>query len=800
MVATLHLLIFQLLYCGGVAKAVGSDNTRLIRRTPVREKDVVATELMGDVWPATQPGSDPVLYGHVELTPRGAFEARSVQTFSLTYTVGRYGIDDTGSIRVVFRFMGDWGDLQTTDPSGYNYVTASASTGSRISLQYAKTGHQRPWFRCLTVRLHGGYLKEGDTITVVFGDSSQGSPGMKMQSFCEAGFEFKVLADVCAVGHYIPLPDTPYISIVPGPPAVWKAVLPTARKPGETFQLGLKAEDHWGNPTPLAEGRFTFQSSVAVNNLPAEIHYKPGQKSITFEGLSVESPSVVSIQVIDDSGHCVAQAGPLYIRHGLSAYWGDLHGQSGESIGITTSRNYFDFARNKSFLDITGHQANDFQVNNAFWKYLNELTAEYQEEGRFIVFPGYEWSGNTAVGGDRNVFFKTEGRQIRRSSHALITDRSDIDTDASSAAALFEALQDEDCVIYAHVGGRYADIAQAHDGKLETAMEIHSAWGTFEWLLTDGFKLGHRCGVVCNSDGHKGRPGASYPGVATFGAYGGLTCFLTDDFSRDGLFECMRRRHHYGTTGCRMHMQVEAEFQQQSTLYMRDPACFENPESEQVSCAMMGDIVQSDANSVSLNFHVHAHAPIEKIEIRNGEQVVETLRPYTDETVPQRARVRVIWSGAEYRGRGRQTNWIGRARFGGCTITRMEKINAWNHERKLEQNGSDTIEWDAMTTGNYGGFDVWLGVKDADAIVDLGCNHGSLKTALLELDSTGVQLDAGGLKRQINVYRLPETLSVNEMKESVEVPLQKGEDNPLWISVYTEDGFQAWSSPIFIIG
>ena len=77
-------------------------------------------------------------------------------------------------------------------------------------------------------------------------------------------------------------------------------------------------------------------------------------------------------------------------------------------------------------------------------------------------------------------------------------------------------------------------------------MEIHSAWGTFEWLLTDGFPLGHRSGVVCNSDGHKGRPGASYPGAATFGAYGGLTCFLTNDLTRDGIFECLRSRHDYG--------------------------------------------------------------------------------------------------------------------------------------------------------------------------------------------------------------------------------------------------------------
>ena len=96
---------------------------------------------------------------------------------------------------------------------------------------------------------------------------------------------------------------------------------------------------------------------------------------------------------------------------------------------------------------MTSHQANDFQVNNAFWKYLNQLTEEYHEDGRFVVFPGYEWSGNTAVGGDRNVFFRDEGRQIRRSSHALLSDRSDLETDAPTASKLFEALQEEDCVV-----------------------------------------------------------------------------------------------------------------------------------------------------------------------------------------------------------------------------------------------------------------------------------------------------------------------------------------------------------------
>ena len=53
---------------------------------------VVADELVGAVWPSAQPGTDPVLYGHVLLDPQGSFEVRSLQTFRLVYTVGRLSL------------------------------------------------------------------------------------------------------------------------------------------------------------------------------------------------------------------------------------------------------------------------------------------------------------------------------------------------------------------------------------------------------------------------------------------------------------------------------------------------------------------------------------------------------------------------------------------------------------------------------------------------------------------------------------------------------------------------------------
>ena len=224
---------------------------------------VVDSKLIGDAWPQAHPGADPVLYGNVSLSPEGAFEARSLQTFALTYTAGRFGLDDTGSIKIVHRYSNDWGWLQTEDPTGVNYVSAQASNGSRLQLIYENGGEQRPWYRSLTIVVRGDGLYEGDTITVLFGDRSGGSPGLKLQTFCESGFVFKVLADVCATGHYMPVPDMPSIAIVPGPPASWKAVLPSLRRPGETFRLGIKAEDLWGNPTGQAQARLRLESQPA---------------------------------------------------------------------------------------------------------------------------------------------------------------------------------------------------------------------------------------------------------------------------------------------------------------------------------------------------------------------------------------------------------------------------------------------------------------------------------------------------------------------------------------------------------
>ena len=45
--------------------------------------------------------------GSVSISPSGSFEAGSYQTFTLVYTAGKFGIDDSGSMRICFRFASD---------------------------------------------------------------------------------------------------------------------------------------------------------------------------------------------------------------------------------------------------------------------------------------------------------------------------------------------------------------------------------------------------------------------------------------------------------------------------------------------------------------------------------------------------------------------------------------------------------------------------------------------------------------------------------------------------------------------
>ena len=736
--------------------------------------------------------------GFATITPTTACEAGSFASLTLTYTAGYFGIDDTGCIKIVHRFASDMGKMQLSDPAGWNYVTAEASNGAVLELRYDQKGNIRPWDKTLSIRVQRGFLREGDQIVVRIGDTRQGSPGIRIQTFTEPTFEFKVLVDAFATYNFVPLPIQPTIPVVAGPPVLYKAILPTQRRVGQEFSLGFKGEDKWGNPSHLVSGRFRLVPSLPVHGLPQYLEVPEGELSTLLPGLKVDQPGELRITVHDAAEHVLCTSNPLRLATTveLLPYWADLHGQSEETIGTNSASELIEFARDRAFLDAMCHQGNDFQITTPFWQELNRLTAHYNKDGQFIIFPGYEWSGNTGLGGDRNVMFRDEGRQIHRSHHALVEDLSDVETDANSATDLFKALQQENCVVFAHIGGRYADIKIAHDSRIERSVELHSDWGTFEWLLEDAFDQGYRVGILANSDGHKGRHGASHPGASLFGAYGGLSCLLATELTRDALFEALRHRHHYATTGCRIHLDTRVRFDKPADLYADDPN-MGGRVTGQVNAAMMGDILRSEDEIVTLEIDVSAGAPIERIEIRNRTTVLETWRPYTQDQLGRR--IRIIWEGSEYRGRGRQSVWDGTATLSGNGFESVTPINLWNIDNKLQRPQPHQLQWAALTTGGFGGADVLLTDAHAGSLrLDTPLVKAELAVADIGLQDM-VLGTGGGIKRQMRVFRLPEKNDQRSVQLSRRIQRSAIGEDALYVCITLEDGHLIWSSPTYIL-
>jgi hypothetical protein len=118
--------------------------------------------------------------GTVALTPGGPVVAGGWVSFELVFTAGRFGMDDTGSIRICTRQVSDLATPQFGDPAAPNHVSAEASNGAVLRLSFDPKLAMRPWSRTLTVAVERGFLRPGDTITVRLGDRRGGSPGLRM--------------------------------------------------------------------------------------------------------------------------------------------------------------------------------------------------------------------------------------------------------------------------------------------------------------------------------------------------------------------------------------------------------------------------------------------------------------------------------------------------------------------------------------------------------------------------------------------------------------------------------------------
>ena len=709
--------------------------------------------------------------GTATISPDGPVKAGAMSTWTVRYRTGVAGVDEGGRIRLAWRSVSDWPNPQFDDPRGANYVSVRTSGAARLVPSFGITG-VRPWSKTLIVRVTGEALAPGDEVVIVLGDTARGGPGMRAQTHPERSFRFKLDVDPFGTALYEPVTDLA-LEIIGNTAERLYVVTPSDAVVGEPFRVQVRALDRWGNPDPDFRGTIELAPDLAAG-LPERYAFTEDDAGVHwFEGITITVPGIARIGVSAEGlGAAVSnpievhEANPTYRR-----YWGDLHGQTEETVGTGTIPGFFEYARDVAGIQVTGHQGNDFQITPELWETLCENVEKYNAPGEFVTLHGYEWSGNTTAGGDHNVYLLHTSTP-QRSSHTQIENKRDEDHDRYPITRLHEANRGrDDMLIIPHIGGRRADI-QWHEPSLEPAIEIASQWGRFEWFAKEALERGYRVGFTGGSDDHSARQGWSAPTLAHHGVQGALTAFQAPDLSRESIWNTLKARRFYGTTGPRILIDLDVNGQ---------------PIGSEFATADVPVITARVAGTTG----------IDTIELRRGIETVHTVSGLPEPEADQPARIRLAWRGARNRGRSRALDWTGELLVWGGTITAVDNYAIDNPLDGVQHWDAGRIVWNSHTCGDWDGvvFDLDGG---EDTLIDFRTPTMSFRFTLADFQEGPLRRTGPLLEQQVVARRMPHAPAATDLAFTWRDEQPVSGVNPYWLWITQTDGEMAWTSPIYV--
>ncbi len=733
-------------------------------------------------------------HGRGDYTPVRPLIAGEYVTITFHFEIGTEEVVSGGQLGIVWRWPFDWADLQTEDSAQDGYMVVSAVNRSDRSLEevtleatYHRFKGVEPWHHSIVLQVREGHLIRGDQISLICGDQTGGGRGWRVPTCKATSAGFLMLIDHTGSGRWVRLPDPPGFSILPGPPSRLVAIAPADAVIGETVDIRVRAEDQWGNPTPIPD-RVPHLTVISSDGSSAQKENPPSAPF--FDTLEVSTEPAVyrfsaqfhqvgsyRIMASVPETELLTESNPILVypaRPQLRLFWGDLHsGQSEIGCGIGTLQEHYTYAREVAGLQFTTHQANDHYVTRSEWQHLREQASAFYVPGRFVTFLGCEWSPPTKDGGDRNVFYRHDEPRLRRSGRFFTETEPDPELDIPTAPDFHKALEGQEVLVNLHVGGRPTNL-DYYAPAIERLAEIHSTHGTSEWFVLDALRRGYKVGITGGTDGVMGRPGACRPGWRLIrNLRNGLTAIYAEALTREALWEALQRRRCYATSGERIRLWVE------------------------VDGHMMGDEYQTPDNP-SVSIAVEGTAPIERVDLWRGTEIICSwhLSPVS---MRSDGWFRLLWGGTEQRGTARfqKVSWDGKLVVEGGGLLNVRSVNFQSPCDVFWREGIDTIAWRSATAGNQAGLLVEI-QGDASTLCSFSSSPCTFTFRLAQVSLAPMTVDAGGVGRQVIVGPAPRSDGPREVALTYRDTKSMRGSCPYWVRVVQVDQERAWSSPVYV--
>jgi hypothetical protein len=534
--------------------------------------------------------------GAATLAP-ATVQAAAIGDYELAYVVGASGIAAGGGLLI--EFPKSWFTnpypivkaVQKDDSSKPHFVTASTTrAGSTVALALDKrsfAGKVERFNWTMTVTNGGEPLRAGDAVRVVLRRTTA--------PYVDGRDRVRVAVDSAGAGSFREIDGGAPYQVRPGPAVDIALVAPSDVAVGRTTPLYVTAFDKFWNVTPLpAPGSVTgLGASLPITadaGGAAVVEWTPRRAGFYFPDARLTRAQGATPLSVHGNPIRVWDAEPA-----THLYWGDLHAHSDVSkdgighdpFAYARDATHLDFFAETEHADDDGPRGGSEGIRPDEWEALKSQVRAFYSPGRFVTLLAYECS-LPAPFGHHNVFF--------RSLDGFPWSASDM----KSVQALWSHLQDgEAFTIPHHMGISWQDDLKPQAGpELQQVtrstkpagagpqvdwsnqdpvkrplLEIYSLHGQsemfapddalsyenahFTWGVStpgahyarDAWAAGLLLGTVAASDNHTAQPGQPE---------GGLTAVRAPALSREAIFDAVRDKRTYATTGQRVYLEFSA--------------------------------------------------------------------------------------------------------------------------------------------------------------------------------------------------------------------------------------------------
>lgn len=359
--------------------------------------------------------------------------------------------------------------------------------------------------------------------------------------------------------------SAPALKTIAGSHQYFRVIVPSGAKPGQEFDVLIVSLDRFDNVSST-----TFNGEKLLLPDDQQIHLDfTGKQRVPVK---LSQPGVYRFRLRDVLSNAIKIS-----ENPATPFWGDLHihtklSQDGQGT------NPYDYAREVSGLDFAATADHWESLGPEGYRIAQEWADSVNQPGVFVTLPADERNPREMTG-HHNIYFRSREAQLQH--QALGTGNEN--PPANSFLRLKNADTTEVMLIPHHTGISFGDLPQSGTGNavhwdavddrgLRPVMEIYSHHGqseiyhpqhflAYEWnrmrnpehrantsvpgpfYAQQYWMQDKRIGVIASSDEHSGQGGRRH---------GGIAAVFGDNLTRSGIFDALRQRRCYATTGERI--------------------------------------------------------------------------------------------------------------------------------------------------------------------------------------------------------------------------------------------------------